>query len=339
MKCPNCDTTVENNWLICPNCGLDLSPGDSGPSSRNHVKSTVQERVVKTHNKSANKPSSNKIWLGLAVITSLGIAMFSIASEQITYQKERQATETKQAHYLFATTTKQKQYERATETKQTQNKHATATKLAQIENVTATSESIISLVLKDISRKFPVVHYFDMFEDGNRWITGFVENNQIEIRTGKLVINHLNANALVFEEVPQSRLRNFYFQVDVMLTEGTLESSCYGIAYRWQTNPNSMYIFYICDNKTYTVYFWSESSGYENITPDLTFEDSIRPREFNQLGVLADGQDIELFINDKPIYSYTDKKITGTGTISLTTVLYDGQKASFEFDNLIMLKK
>jgi hypothetical protein len=318
---------------------VDLSSVESESSSINHIKPNDKEKVVEIHDKSANKPPSSKAWLGMMVIISLGIAILSIASELVTYQQERRAAETQQVYYQYLTATKQEQHEHATSTKQTQNKQATTTKLVQTKNMTATAESAISLVPKDISVKFPVIHYFDTFENNTSWITGNFEGNQVEIRTNNLVVNHVNANSLVFEEIPKSNLRNFYFQADALLVTGAAESSCYGIAYRRQTSSNSMYIFYICDTKMYNVYFWSESSGYEFIVPDWTFNNSIHPGEANQLGVIADGQNVELFINGDSIYSYTDKKTSGAGTISLTTALFDNKKASFVFDNLVLLTK
>ncbi len=349
MKCPHCNALIEKRWFICPSCGLDLTGEEIKlPEQKPYVLLLEHPSPEAVHTSVARQLQSRQ-WLVLLTIGIMVLLVFGIQLERRDYQNRLNATVTKQAGILFMTATKQaeilfitarsdNQSAMATATRQAKDTQATATKKAQIQSATATAYNALSLVPKEISELFSIVHLFELFESVGDWSENTIDGNETEIQNGLLKIRHLNPNALIFENIPRVKMRNFYFQVDARLVEGSAMYSCYGISFRWQDSPNSMYIFYVCEDQTFSVTFWSEITGYEDVTTGWVKSNNIRP-EKNRLGVLAQDEDVKLFVNDQLAFSFIDDRTVDVGDIALTVAAFNNStEATFEFDNVVILK-
>lgn len=351
MKCPHCNASVEKDWFICPSCGLELELSEEDvklPEQKPSV-SRLEVPSLKAVRTTVTRPPQSRQWLVLLIIGLMVFLIFGIQLERRAYQDHLNATATKQSDILFMTATKQAEIlfntaesnnnsAMATATRQAKNTQATATKKVQIRNSTATASSALGLVPKEISDVFSVVQMYESFGSAGDWSESTTDGNETEVQNGVLEIRHLNPGALIFENIPNGKMRNFYIQVDARLIEGAARDSCYGIAFRWQDNPNSMYIFYVCEDQTFFVTFWSETAGYEDVTTGWVKNSNIRSGKNNRLGVFAQDEEIELFVNDQAVFLFIDDKTIGAGDISLTVAAFNNTGASFEFDNVVTLK-
>lgn len=67
-----------------------------------------------------------------------------------------------------------------------------------------------------------------------------------------------------------------------------------------------------------------------------TFSDALRPKEFNQLAVLAQGPNLTFYINDMEVGSLTNELIPA-GQVGLGATVYAGDTASIQFHSMLVL--
>lgn len=130
--------------------------------------------------------------------------------------------------------------------------------------------------------------------------------------------------------------KDFYATVNVRRRSGPIDAG-YGLAFR--VNGDDYYEFWVADGVgsfpggVVSLYRnqageWDELIGYQDT-------DAVRMGEVNKLGVLSEGDRITLFINDEPVGSVRDDKLTGGG-IGVFSRLLDPGDAAFEFSDLVV---
>ena len=297
------------------------------------------------------KPPFYKTWLGLMIISFLGIIFFGIVSAQMTYQNNINvtatqimqniyATSTKEAQYFQATAEKQAQNERATATKQAQNERAIATKQAYANQLTSTAVSAISMAPPGISAQFTKVLFFETFSviTGN-WYLG-VENDDFysgnrEITNNSFVwtIDTVKNTFVARETIPNISLQDFYIQVDIKRVNGSLSDTCYGLAFR--DYGKGYYHFEVCDDGYYGIYYinntsWVEIGGWQESS-------YIQPGDVNRLGIAAKGSQFDVYINGQKVYSFSDDALPYKGALDLTLSQYAYDATIVEYDNVLLL--
>jgi hypothetical protein len=99
--------------------------------------------------------------------------------------------------------------------------------------------------------------------------------------------------------------RNFIFQVDMTITEGT----CGGLTLRGGTTmEQGMYVFFVCTDGTYSIMNYTPDSG--GVKPELVFSEDAnaikRGAQENTIAAVANGDTFTLYANGKKITSFTD---------------------------------
>ena len=267
-----------------------------------------------------------------------GIALknsWATATQQELYVR---ATATQKEAYARATATQQEQIARATATKQEAYARATATKQEQIARATAHAETALAMVPVGIAARFPKVFFYETFDSPGAWMTGSTNDSTWSGRQSVdssylWTMSTVKRNFLSLAPLPSVGIKkDFYFQTDVRLREGLPAYSCYGVSFH-QANGIGFYVLLVCGNSYYVGYF----QGPDWVTiKNWTEESLIDPFGTNQLGVSAEGDNFEIFINSKMVYLFT-YDTPKFGTLALVVDKIDQTAAEFEFDNVIVL--
>lgn len=109
--------------------------------------------------------------------------------------------------------------------------------------------------------------------------------------------------------------RNFIFQVDMTITEGT----CGGLTLRGGTTmEQGMYVFFVCTDGTYSIMNYTPDSG--GVKPELVFSEDAnaikRGAQENTIAAVVNGDTFTLYANGKKITSFTDNTFYA-GTIGM----------------------
>jgi hypothetical protein len=269
-----------------------------------------------------------------------GIALKNSWATATKQEQNVRETATKQEAYAQATSTKQEEFVRATATKLEQFARATATKQEQYAQVTAQADTIFGMVPDGIANRFPNVFYYEPFDSAGRWTVGQSDNDywvgDKSISTSYIwTIDTVKQDFIVWEFLPSvGARRDFYFQTDVRLVEGSPSDSCYGISFH-HTNGDDFYALIVCEESYYVGTL--KNNDWIPIR-DWKRNSLINTSGMNQLGVSAEGQNFEIYINTEMIYSFMDDTLQ-PGRFSVLIQKLDKSVAQFEFDNIIVLTK
>jgi hypothetical protein len=184
--------------------------------------------------------------------------------------------------------------------------------------------------------------FIDNFEqDSGTWVIGLFEDEFISIdgllQDGEYHLHALaKTEVLRREQVPMQDIADFYLEVTASQLDYP-EIGSYGLFFR-RANED-YYLFEVNERGEYR--FSGSISGSLEIVTDWTASSAIRPGESNRLGVVAQGGDIILFINDQmlEILDFGDHSL-GAGVVGLAISLPEsGQEATWVFDDFRLLEK
>ncbi len=166
--------------------------------------------------------------------------------------------------------------------------------------------------------------------DDGAWPT-LEEEDAESFYTGRAYHIQLNADALLrlmYEGEPFT-WDNFLAEVDTMRVEG---SGNYGLSFRY-TDDEHYYLFSLRDD-TFSLRMPAADGEWEALI-DWTTSDAIIDEfdEINRLGVLAQGNQITLLINDEVVAQLEDDALT-EGAVGLAAGTFDEDFHEVAFDNL-----
>ena len=167
----------------------------------------------------------------------------------------------------------------------------------------------------------------------NGWSVGHHSNERLEglrtIGNGKYRWEVAAREDFIWSStVKIKNLSDFYLAVDIQHISGPMTSASYGVVFR--VDDDDYYLFEIAGGNFCTA---SLQIGDEWITLiDWTHMNIIKTREVNRLAVVANGSHFLFFINDQYVGEVEDSRLA-TGRVGLSTGLWEGDEAVFEFDN------
>lgn len=181
------------------------------------------------------------------------------------------------------------------------------------------------------------VIYADGFVPGDtgNWVIEGDNAGKTSLINEQLVIDLTDNNILQFSTLPDITFDNFILEVDARLLEGDLGSS-YGVLFRMQ-DTTRFYRFEITGDGLYMVERRDGEQGWTRFVNRWTESTAIKQGlgSVNRLRVEALGQTISLYVNDEPLYQFTDTAYS-SGTIALDAGTFVQPAAQVAFDNLVV---
>lgn len=181
------------------------------------------------------------------------------------------------------------------------------------------------------------VIYADGFVPGDtgNWVIEGDNAGQTSFINEQLVIDLADNNIMQFTTLSDITFDNFILEVDARLLEGDLGSS-YGVLFRMQ-DTTRFYRFEITGDGLYMVERRDGEQGWTRFVDRWTESTAIKQGlgSVNQLRVEALGQTISLYVNDEPLFQFTDTTYSG-GTIALDAGTFVQPAAQVAFDNLVV---
>jgi hypothetical protein len=122
---------------------------------------------------------------------------------------------------------------------------------------------------------------------------------------------------------------DFLLEVDAAQTDGP--DGQYGLFFRQQDDQN-FYLYTVSPAQSYAL--WRMVDGEWTELIPWTDADAIHPgSEVNRLGVLAQGSQLTLLVNDVPVTQFEDDTFA-SGKVALSVGTFDEGGVAVEFDNL-----
>lgn len=181
------------------------------------------------------------------------------------------------------------------------------------------------------------VIFADGFVPGQmgNWVIEGDNAGQTAVIDERLVIELADNNIMQFSTLPDVTFDNFILEVDAQLLEGDLGSS-YGVLFRMQ-DTTRFYRFEITGDGLYMVERRDGEAGWTRFVDRWTESTAIRQGvgSVNQLRVEALGQTISLYVNDEPVFQFTDTAYS-SGTIALDAGTFVQPAARVAFDNVVV---
>jgi tetratricopeptide (TPR) repeat protein len=169
----------------------------------------------------------------------------------------------------------------------------------------------------------------DFKNNAGGWDLAPSQQSRREIKDGKLQIA-IPVKGWMAWSNPGGSFSDFKLEVDVTLVEDPADGSC-GVLFRYQ-NPDNFYMLDISGDGYYSVNKLLSGVWQELITP--TQSAAIEKRgQTNRLGIVAIGQEIEFYANDKLLGEVRDGSFAG-GDVALYASTYEKAGLQVAFDNL-----
>ena len=180
---------------------------------------------------------------------------------------------------------------------------------------------------------------FDTNDTG--WWTGnytdTLENSSRGVANGTYVwrMEILQDGVFHWHTPPIDPISDFYLTVKVRQSEGVEHNGIYGVVLRRQ--GETFYAFRVNDDQSFRFSLRHEGNWEDLI--ERTESSSVRPRQVNQLTVIANGSHFSLYINDHFVGDVTDKRLS-RGNVGLIVELVNaGDESVFEFDDFELHRK
>lgn len=215
--------------------------------------------------------------------------------------------------------------------------NATQTRQQYFANATATHNSY------QIDRSnFGFVETFD--DNTNDWETGSYDDQyfkgDVKVTEGSYKWN--------FDEIKQGffsygdlqttplYMTDFDIYVDGIADQATTSDFCYGLRFRsrWEYTKGGFYIYVVCDQGTYSIYYYDDHEENWLTLMDREKNEAIRSGEWNTIGVMARGSHFKFLINDYIVHELDDEHVDA-GLIGLVVDVYGFQPGSISFDNFV----
>jgi hypothetical protein len=172
------------------------------------------------------------------------------------------------------------------------------------------------------------------------WATGesstdYALENQTIIN-GKYVWEISSVKPTFIEEMPDAPVvSDFSLSAELRLVSGP-EDAAYGLVFR--ATPKGLYGWYIINSGIFMLGYWDRETDEWEYPVQWTDSSAIRSNSSNILTVVAEGANIQLFINEKPVASISDTHSSSGKTGISVSLLEAEQKATLEIDNYCLTK-
>jgi hypothetical protein len=184
--------------------------------------------------------------------------------------------------------------------------------------------------------------FFDSFDDNsNDWpmdpYSGPWGSVQYLLGDGNysMELACINTDGFFFHALPGSigNVKDFYLELEGTLLSGAVDTE-FGVIFRH--SENGFYAFVIQpDRKQYAL--WLNKDGAWTDIISMTRTSTVIANQSNRLGLLVQGESMQLFLNDHKLDQATDSTFS-TGTIGLGAGLHTkGDSAKVMFDNFEIL--
>ncbi len=139
---------------------------------------------------------------------------------------------------------------------------------------------------------------------GYGWDTGTTDNGTCDFSAGAYHVSPAKTNFFYVCASKVSDYSNFAFEVQMNISKG----DCGGIIFRGDTVNGKFYLFYVCQDGSYSLYMYPDFSG--TTAKELAGGSSAAIKTgLNQqqaLAVVAQGSTLTLYVNKQDIKSVTD---------------------------------
>jgi hypothetical protein len=189
-------------------------------------------------------------------------------------------------------------------------------------------DQAIADYIADIRAEDPDIE--DTFEaDRSAWDLDPTDDASRYLRNGELHVSVDTDNTVSWSE-SSTQAANFYMEVDTTQREGSLNNE-FGVLFRY-IDADSFYLFSTGSDGYYR-FRKSVDNGWETLV-ERTKSNVINTGEGSQntLGVLAEGPNIILLINDYIVHRVEDDSFV-QGTLALGAGTYDEPGVVVSFDN------
>lgn len=186
-----------------------------------------------------------------------------------------------------------------------------------------------------VLKHWPVLLYEAFDEDSGDWYLGEEKGGEYadilwEIVGGKYRWQAVAKQGFVWWNRPaMDDVSDFYVTVDARLASvsGTAQV---GLIFR-QATDDRYYAFSLREDSVFSL-DWHDEDGWTSLI-EWTSSGAIKSGEINRLGVLARGDQLNLFVNDRWLAQYP-AEYDSAGSIGLLIGMEDeGKMGVFEFDN------
>ena len=171
---------------------------------------------------------------------------------------------------------------------------------------TPTAEPTATLADTDPASTLGEPDWVDTMEDGDNWPTGYNEFTNIVFEDGFLKLS--GETELDGWRLSWPYLEDFYLEAEVQSPECE-GNDRFGIMFRVPANANANkgYLFGITCDGEYSLRRWDGTNMYFPV--NWTEDEAIKTGEkvVNKLGVMAEGEDITLYINGEKVDEVVDK--------------------------------
>ena len=133
------------------------------------------------------------------------------------------------------------------------------------------------------------------------------------------------------EQIDDLKLSDFYLEAEASQVDGP-QGAEFGLVFR-QVDKDNFYLYSISREGTYSL--WKQVDSKWRPIVDWTTTDALQTdaEAVNKLGILAEGAQITLLLNDQVLFQLQDNSFQ-TGTVGLLTGTYDDSGAEVAFTKL-----
>lgn len=174
----------------------------------------------------------------------------------------------------------------------------------------------------------------DSFDDNhNGWDLYKHDKASAQIENGQMVVSVIAPDSTYIIN-PGMSLSNVDMSYDVVVNAGTPNNTSYGASCRWVDKDNR-YMFDLSADGQYSLN--KRVGGQSNEIVKWTVSDAFKTNngDINHLRIVCNGNNLELYVNDKQLISTQDDSLTAGGfALQAGRFKEDNKPVSVGFDNL-----
>ena len=182
-------------------------------------------------------------------------------------------------------------------------------------------------------------YFYDDFSDNsNGWETGSEDNDywvgsrSIQSGAYQWNITEIKKSFFHWQKLPTFQsVQDFHITVDGKLINGNSSTLCFGVLFRRDSSKGSYYAFSICDSQRYRIQYYT-GTEWEYLI-DWTDSSIIRSGDWNEIEVVAKGDQFECYINNQKVEEISDTHLT-KGYFGLLVDSNSVNPGQIWFDNL-----
>lgn len=149
------------------------------------------------------------------------------------------------------------------------------------------------------------------------WETQTGANTDCTLISGGYILTDKGSNTPTTCFAGGTSFSNFTYQANFQITQG----DCGGILFRANDNNANYYLFYVCTDGTYAIYYYANNQ--KNLISNGPSKNIVTAlHHINVIGVVARGNSLEFFANNpnQAIYLTSDNSYTGSGKIGVVAI-------------------